>query len=124
MDKLLDLTKIVLLNIFHKRWARLMELKPENTRVNWVDGHECGERLFQICKDNKIPITVPEEIIRDGDITKWDATMLLNAILAITNSIQKGINFFLIFKLFFLKCSIQVFHHMLVRIAMSAQFAK
>ena len=66
MHKLLDMATPVLLNIFLKRWTRLMELEQQNNNINWVDGRECGERVFKICTDNAIPITVPEEIIRDG----------------------------------------------------------
>ena len=97
MHKLLDMSTPVLLNIFLKRWTRLMEQKPENTSINWEDGRECGERLLQICADNAIPITVPEEIIRDGDTSKWDVTLVLSVILGITKESQKGINFFLKF---------------------------
>jgi len=93
MHKLLDMATPVLLNIFLKRWTRLMELEQQNNNINWVDGRECGERVFKICTDNAIPITVPEEIIRDGDTSKWDVTLVLSVILGITKEIQKGISF-------------------------------
>ena len=97
MLKLRDMATPVLLNIFRKRWARLMELKPENTGKNWLDGRECGERLVKICTDNAIPITgIMKKKIRDGDTAEWDVTLVLSVIQAVTKSIksiQKGIIF-------------------------------
>ena len=104
MLSLRDMAADVLIKIFRRRWTLLMQLEKQDTsQIHWKDGPECGERLFQIFTDNEIPMFGIMKILRDGDTTKWDVTLVATAIDAITKTIQKGINFFLKFIIIKLK---------------------
>ena len=69
--------------------------KMDSTKCDeWIDGEECGQILFKMCKNigNQMILQGEKmkEKIRAGHTSAWDTTLVTKAIHAVTQSILKG----------------------------------
>ena len=69
--------------------------KMDSTKCDeWIDGEECGQILFKMCKNigNQMILQGEKmkEKIRAGHTSAWDTTLVTTAIHAVTQSILKG----------------------------------